>query len=70
MFSLSFPAELVVLVAGPETRKNLAGKCPAPLIQIRFSDAEFGKISPAGQRKLAVRVPQLESYLLPELETR
>ena len=51
---------LVVLVAGPERRKNLAGKCPPPLIQIHFSDAEFGKISPAGQSKLAVRIPQLD----------
>jgi hypothetical protein len=61
MFSLSFPANVGCVGCGPERRKNLAGKCPPPLIQIRFSDVEFGKISPAGQRKSAVRrVPQLD----------
>jgi hypothetical protein len=34
-------------------------------IQIRFSDVEFGKISPPGQRKSAVRLPQLEHRLPP-----
>jgi len=60
MFSLSFPANVGCVGCGSGEAKDLAGKCPPPLIQIRFNDVEFGKISPAGQRKSAVRVPQLD----------
>jgi len=55
MCFLSFPANVGFVGRGSGEAKNLAGKRPPPLIQIRFSDAEFGKISPAGQRKSTVR---------------
>ena len=42
------PAVLILLVAGPEGAKNLAGESPPPDSN-PFSDAEFEKISPVGQ---------------------
>jgi hypothetical protein len=41
-FFLSFPAVLILLIAGPEETKNLAGECPPPDSN-PFSDAEFGQ---------------------------
>ena len=40
--SFLFPRYVDSAIAGPEEAKNLAGKV-LRLIQIRFSDAEFGK---------------------------
>jgi hypothetical protein len=43
----------VILIADPEEAKNPAGECPPPDSD-PFNDAEFGKISPARQEKIAV----------------
>jgi hypothetical protein len=38
-----FPAELIAAIAGPEGGEEPSGEEVLRLIQIRFSDAEFGK---------------------------
>jgi hypothetical protein len=43
MVLLPFPAELTLVVAGPEEAKNLAGRYPPPDSD-PFSDAEFSEI--------------------------
>jgi hypothetical protein len=43
LFPFLFPAVLILLSAGPEEAKKPGGAKGLRLIQIRFSDAEFGK---------------------------
>ncbi len=44
-----FPAELILVVAGPEGAKNLAGENVLRLIRIRLATPSLQKISPACQ---------------------
>jgi hypothetical protein len=48
-----FPAELTLLIAGPEEAKNLAGKEVLRLNSDSLSDAEFGKNLPNLSRQFA-----------------
>ena len=59
MFFLSLPANVLSVGYGSGEAKKPGGEMSSALIQIRFCDAEFGKISPIGQRKSTVRVLHL-----------
>jgi hypothetical protein len=60
MFSLSFPANVGCVGCGSGEAKEPGGEMSCAPDSDPLSDVEFGKISPAGQSKLAVRIPQLD----------
>jgi len=60
MFSLSFPANVGCIGCGSGEAKEPGGEMSCAPDSDPLSDVEFGKISPAGQSKLAVRIPQLD----------